>query len=796
MARHRTRLTAVILMLLASRAACAPPQRAFAVPGGTLDRAIATLAAQADIDVGGALAGLDAIRTGGVRGRMTAARALARLLAGTGYTAVAAGRSLYRIARSPAAVPKSKPVRAGMVGPELRGVEGNRPVPDDADSIVVTANKQGTSQFRFPGSVAVLRSGLFGFGREAATPSLDDAAGLLPILQSTDLGAGRNKLFVRGIADSSFDGPTQATASTYFGDVQLGYNGPDPDLNLYDVDTVEVLEGPQGTLYGAGAIGGIVRLSPHPAELSRLGASVSLGLVATEHGALGHDEAAMLNVPIVEDALAVRAVGYHDDAGGYIDDVRRGLSDVNRTVTDGGRVDLREDPGSGWLIDAGALFQTIAAPDSQYAQRGLPGLARAATLAQPFEDDFLLGRLVVTKQWDSGVRLLSATGWASHQRSEQYDATGPALSAPPTLYAATNDSHLFTEEARLSRALPSGAGWVIGASLLLDRDAIRRRIGAPAALNEIVGVANRTLDAAIFGEATIPVTNDLLLTAGGRLTRARTDSNPTGRVRNSVYVDGRTTLRVDPTIGLSWLVAPRLAAFARYESGFRTGGISVAPGIGRVQDFRADTIGVSEAGLRLERSGARGVAGSVTVSYARWSNIQADLVDPHGLPYTTNIGDGRLLGIEGTGEWVPFPGLHASLSAFFDDSRLRNPIMRLSATTGDTLPDTPRLSASGGISYRWRGAGGVVEAAGTIRYVGRSFLGAGPLLDVRQGGYVDDTVSVAWSRAAVSFSAALSNLADTHGDRFAVGNPFELIARDQYTPLRPRSVRLAMRIAW
>ncbi|WP_163278767.1 Plug domain-containing protein, partial [Enterobacter hormaechei] len=70
-------------------------------------------------------------------------------------------------------------------------------------------------------------------------------------LASTHLGPGRNKLFIRGIADSSFVGPTQATVGQYWGNSRITYSAPDPDLKLYDIGRVEVLEGPQGTLYGA-----------------------------------------------------------------------------------------------------------------------------------------------------------------------------------------------------------------------------------------------------------------------------------------------------------------------------------------------------------------------------------------------------------------------------------------------------------------------------------------------------------------------------------------------------------------
>ncbi|WP_432490608.1 TonB-dependent receptor plug domain-containing protein, partial [Flavonifractor plautii] len=71
-----------------------------------------------------------------------------------------------------------------------------------------------------------------------------------------------NKLFIRGIADSSFSGPTQSPVGQYFGDMRTTYSGPDPDLKLVDMQSVEILEGPQGTLYGSGALGGIVLLRP------------------------------------------------------------------------------------------------------------------------------------------------------------------------------------------------------------------------------------------------------------------------------------------------------------------------------------------------------------------------------------------------------------------------------------------------------------------------------------------------------------------------------------------------------
>ena len=97
------------------------------------------------------------------------------------------------------------------------------------------------------------------FGAQGSEAVLDR----LPMLASTSLGPGRNKIYIRGVADSSFNGPSQSIVGQYLGDVRLTFNAPDPDLQLYDMRRVELLEGPQGTLYGTGSLGGILRLVPN-----------------------------------------------------------------------------------------------------------------------------------------------------------------------------------------------------------------------------------------------------------------------------------------------------------------------------------------------------------------------------------------------------------------------------------------------------------------------------------------------------------------------------------------------------
>ena len=102
--------------------------------------------------------------------------------------------------------------------------------------------------------------------------------------------------------------------------------------------------------------------------------------------------------------------------------------------------------------------------------------------------------------------------------------------------------------------------------------------------------------------------------------------------RDRNFVRGRSTTRVDPTFGFSWLLGGDWTLFGRYQSGFRTGGLAVAAGVGRVANFESDSIQMVEAGLRHVRRGVTGVSASVSLSHAHWRAIQADLLNRGASP--------------------------------------------------------------------------------------------------------------------------------------------------------------------
>jgi outer membrane receptor protein involved in Fe transport len=776
-----------ILCMAASPAAAAEVQ--FDIPAGRLSDALIALAEQAGITIGLGDPALAGLRSRPLHGRMPVQAALARLLAGSGYRYEFVDARAVRILR--AAAPPARPAAPPRPAPLPPRPAPPAPVQPE---IIVTASKQGTALDRFAGTVHLLdlRNAEIGrFGVHGSDAVLDR----LPMLASTSLGPGRNKIYIRGVADSSFNGPSQSIVGQYLGDVRLTFNAPDPDLNLYDVARVEILEGPQGTLYGSGALGGILRLVPNPPDLERVSAGVSAGLLSTRHGAGGGDGAVMLNLPLAAGRLALRAVGYGSIDGGYIDDLGRGRRDVNRTSVYGGRANLLLDAGDGWRIEAGALAQFLAGRDGQYAMRGLPPLSRRSALAQPFDNDYQLGEVTIRKRW-SGLELVSATGIVRHSLESRFDATGFAGTAGPQLYVETVGITLLTNETRLSQPDARGEGWVAGWSLVHDVDRIRRTLGPPPAPQPIAGVRNDVEEAALFGQYSFALGSRVTFTLGGRLTLSR-------NVGRALDVSGetepdRTDFRPSPTAAIGWRPADAVLLYARAQQGFRAGGLAVAgSGSGSAtQRFDSDSLTSLEAGFRLGRAGGLFHL-DAAFSFARWAEIQADLIDARGLPYTTNLGNGRIYGVEVNGSWQVTPAFSLDAAAFVNESALSHPDLAFASAQDRDLPNIPGAGARGAAHFRAALSPSLALALdAALRYVGRSHLGIGAPIDLVQGGFVDGQIGGRLDFGRFGLSLDVDNVADARGNRFSFGNPFSVASGLQTTPLRPRTVRIGFEAAF
>lgn len=721
----------------------------------------------------------------GARGRLSRRQALKRILAGTGARYVDLDANAVRIVRSVPAVraprlPKS-PVSAAPV-PVSAG-----PVAE----IIVTASKQNTLLGSYAGSVSILELNQEDLTRESARGTASIVA-RLPILASTNLGPGRNKIFIRGVADSSFNGSSPATVGQYLGDVRLTYNAPDPDLNLYDIRRVEVLEGPQGTLYGTGSLGGIIRLVPNAPDLRATAASLSIGGVTVAHGDQGGDAAGMANLVLIPGRAALRVVAFSAVEPGYIDDPSRGLANINRTKSYGGRAALRLRPGGDWSLTIGGATQNISTRDGQYVLRGSPPLERISVIDQPFDNDYGLAYLTASKDF-GGAQLTTTTSFVRHDVESIFDATAD-FDSPPRAFNEHLATRLFSHETRLSRA-SARESWLVGFSGLMARDRTERMLGDPIAPVPITGVRNANSEVAGFGQYSHRIVGGLTATVGGRLSYTHSTGELLDQLDTETEDPIRNELRFSPTIALAWKINEHVLTYIHAQSAFRPGLLEVtSSGDDEISErVESDALSMVELGFRLGRRGRDRFTFDASIAHSRWSEIQSDLINTAGLPFTTNIGDGRITSFEAQASWRIAPPLTLEASLFLNASRLAKPAPDFAAANERDLPNIAHAGGRLAASYRHRfSARTGLTLDGAIRYIGPSELGIGAPLDVSQGDYLDTAIGGRLTLGTFGFTFDLTNLANARGNRFSYGNPFGIEQRNQITPIVPRRVRLGI----
>ncbi|MFC3579942.1 TonB-dependent receptor [Sphingomonas hylomeconis] len=762
----------------ADRQATAADRRiAFDIPAGTLAPALNLMAMQADIDVALTVPALARQPTHAIRGVMTIEQVLTQLLRGTGAVAMRIAPSAWRVQqeRAPRAIRPAAPA----------------PAEDHAD-IIVTAAKRSTRVQDYPGVVTTIdRAALERWNATADTQAIVDR---IATIDSTQLGAGRNKLFIRGISDSAFIGPLQASVGQYLGDIRLTYGAPDPDLALIDLQSIDVLEGPQATLYGSGSLGGIFHVVPQSPDLAQTSGMAMIGAALTAHGDPGADSAAVLNLPLAAGQLGLRLVGYAEREGGYIDDATRHVRDGNHVETVGGRATLRLVAGD-WTADASAVVQRLSGADNQAADATGPRLTRTSPTAQPYRSDYTLGSLTIRRDWDD-VQLISATGLSGQQLTERYDASDAADDALATVDQQA-ESSTFSSETRLASQATTGANWVVGVALAVNRSTIRTSHMRSDATQstERTRLNNRVFEAALFGEATMPIAHGVTVTAGGRGSytrlagRFRTTSDLAETDPTMSRNPERHHVRVLPSIGVAWQMRPGWGWFARTQQGFRAGGATASGG--SIRAFRSDTLSLVEVGVRI------GTADSafrldLSAARSRWRDIQANSVTEGGAPITLNVGTATIESITAKARWRPAAWLALESGVFINRNRLYNPALSAIIVVNSQLANVaPRGFNANAVVQAGSMLGGDLLLTGTWRHVGKSRLGTGVQLDQAQGDYSNITFSARLAGAARAITLQVTNPLDQAGNRFALATPYRLYDL-QVTPLRPLTVRLGI----
>jgi len=719
---------------------------------------------------------------------MNGASALSQLAKASGLRLKKVGANSYVLVAQAMPAPVPRKLKRPVVVP----AEAPEPAPDpEPQDIIVTASKRDTLSLRFPGQWSRIDGDVFAPLGVAGTEAIEARS---VGFSSTHLGAGRNKLFIRGIADSSFSGPTQSPVGQYFGDMRTGYSGPDPDLKLVDMNSVEILEGPQGTLYGSGALGGIVLLRPNMPQTDRVSGLAAVGGSLSWHGDAGFDASGVFNAPI-GDSSALRLVGYHAQEGGYIDNLATGEKDINDVRITGGRATLSAELVPGWIVDLSGVAQWIDGDDSQYADKEGSGLTRTSFVDQPFSSDYALASLVVRK--DGGrIRFRSTTGASWQDVDENFDAS---VEGRIRQLSQHSNARAISNETRLWQPMTDGISWLVGFSSIVHRYEVARELTEDKDTVDLSGVENRVRETTLYGEVGLEILPRIEASVGARYTASKLSGSgehlsPLAIMRLAEEDAKRMEHRLLPSAALLARPIDGLTLYARYQQGFRPGGLSIASDTVRL--YRNDRLGTAEAGFRYGIPGRDrfDLQGSATRS--NWQDIQADFIDPSGLPVTDNIGDGRVWTLTVNGGARLSREIRVEAGLAWNDGEITNPTPAFQTLVGGDgdrsmeIPNIARVVARGAIDWQkelpgdWR-----VEANAYARYVGKSRLGVGPHLGENQGDYLDSGLIVRFEGNQRAISLSVTNLTDEIGNRFAFGAPIATGA-DQITPLKPRTIRL------
>lgn len=740
--------------------------RTIDVQAGPLASSIRTLSEEAGVSIGYSGA-MPSVRTNAVRRAATAADALRQMLDGTGYRAVQTGQSSFRIEAAPA-------VRDAVPEP---------PPPAEEPEVIVTALKRAVPLSRTPATVHVVKEA--DVSREGIVPGSADLGQQTPALSITDLGPGLNRIFLRGIGDGPLDGFDQGSVAILMNEARLNYDAPDPDWALVDVGQVEVLEGPQGPLYGTGALGGIVKVETRRPDPSMASADVRAGLMMTSDGDVSNAEVAILNLP-ANDRLALRAVGYQQRQSGWIDNFGAS-SDINGQRVTGARLAARWLPPGGWTVDLSGATQTRRSSDSQYVDGGIGPLERPSRLSEPREMDSNFLILTVNGPI-GGLGLTSISSISGQAVSAFYDATPLAAVLHSSGATQADDNRhyrLIDQEVRLSSPGGGSFDWLAGASLISATTKAKVSIMDSTGTRTLLTLDRTITEAALFGETGLAVSDTVRIGEGARLFLSRVDDE--GSQGGAETAQGNRRLRASGSLDIGWTPSSNRIFFLRASTAYRPGGTNVQPDASESY-FRADNLAEIEAGTRL-RFGSR-IAMDASVYAARWRRVQSDELLANGLVATRNAGNAWNYGFEGHADWSPRPGLKLSAGLMAQSSRVDNNIAL--QLEDRRLPVVPQLTGRVQLAKEFRVAGwkGSAEVGG--QYVGATHLSLDPGLDRRIAGRAVVDASLSLSKGPWTASLFGRNLANSTADSFAFGNPYRVMSAPQQTPLQPRTIGLSL----
>jgi len=559
---------------------------------------------------------------------------------------------------------------------------------DTGQDIVVTALKRGPQSLTdTPAAISVLDGSAM---EEAGARSLVDVLQLTPSISITNTNfSGGTSISIRGV-NATFGA---ATVGFYLDDLPFSLINQNflPDPSPYDLDRVEILRGPQGSLYGAGASGGVVLVRTKDADLGKFEAKAEGRLSTTKGGGENYMVGGAVNIPILEDRAALRISGSYNDDAGWIEAPNRGLSNYNYERRLNLRGKFRFAPVDGLSIQLQAAISRIDADGSNSADDNNNWLALTDMRTNTDYDQF--GGVI---NYDLGGATLTSTT-SLLKWSSSYEA-GFVAPIPTNV-----DSKLFAQEVRLASAGEGSFSWLVGA---FYKDARVDLFQDLAALGVPFNLDDHTTSeqATVYGEATLALLDRKLdVTLGASYFHDSTNvSSDFGIILPGPTLNRNKTNRFSPKINIAFHPSPDATLYATYSQGFRPATVDngfstflarqVVPTITgqvRTEDLTAYEIGgkfdVADGALHIEgaifRNEIENIQQSASV-VVPGTNVPANTV--------LNAGDARTTGFE----WLVAARPTRSLSIDFSGSYVKTKIKRdFFAPGANPAVDTPLFFA-------------------------------------------------------------------------------------------------------
>lgn len=650
------------------------------------------------------------------------------------------------------------------------------------EEIVVTATKRSERLQDVPISVQALTEAALA---EQGITDITGLAASVPGLSLADGGPGYRTLYIRGVASEY---GSAGTTGVYIDDAFVPPGGIVQTMVeplYFDLARIEVLRGPQGTLFGGSSMGGTVRFITNKPDATKFAAAAGAETSYTEHGGFNYEVNGLVNMPLASDRAALRIVGAYRDKDGFIDKhigdfsdparqgvgAARTVDNVNDEEFSAVRVQLAVMPTDRLHVRPMFLYQKTAGsslgafdnPPDSYDQR------RALDVEEPIEDVLKLGNLVVTYDW-AGAQLLSSTSYSEREAWFKEDASDsteqtvlPDFYGLPrglffdTTYDGSRREESLQQELRVSSSGESRLQWIGG--VYYERYDQKNGFdwlipGFSAAAFPVPDdnfyQGRSKLDRkqkAVFAEGTWAITEQLKATVGLRWYEFEIETQSydrSGELNGGPRPDGPVNDSkedgVSPRFSLAYDFGEQLI-YATAARGFRPGGPNPSvPGVDTgstcVSEFRAAGVGISDQGdvEAFESDQLWNYEIGVKTAWAdnrfilnaaayrmNWDDLQSLFMPACFFSATVNFGKATLTGVEVDYRLAVTPALELSGGVNYNDAQIAEDAPALGVSEGDRLQNAPEWGGNVAIRYGFPLLGGDGYSLATARYVDDSF---------------------------------------------------------------------------